>query len=45
MEVIFPEKKSKINFEFLAREGSQEAFFSLCSQYVFRQYINKFENK
>ena len=29
-------KSSKIQFEFLARKGSREAFFSLCSQYVFR---------
>ena len=35
IQVIFPWENSKIQFEFLARKGSREAFFSLCSQYAF----------
>ena len=31
-----PKTNSKVQFEFLACKGSREAFFSLCSQYVFR---------
>ena len=31
MRVIFPEENSKIQFDILAREGSLEAIFSLCS--------------
>ena len=29
--------KQQIKFEFLARKGSLEAFFSLCSQYFLRK--------
>ena len=36
--IIFPEKNSKFQFEFLARKGSRKAFFSLCSQYVFCKF-------
>ena len=36
-QVTVPKQlNSKIQFESLARKGSREAFFSLCSQYVFR---------
>ena len=41
IQVILPQKKSKIQFEFLARKGSREAFFSLWSQYVSRQNIRE----
>ena len=38
----FPlEKISKVQFEFLARKGSLEAFFALCSQYVLQSSLKE----
>ena len=36
IQVIHPQKNNEIQFEILASKGSLEAFFSLCSQDVFR---------